>query len=123
MTTKPQTLLPRQPAKTIHRVGTTMPPASVASPPEESGPRLRRPHPRHGTSKGPKLHFPLAPYGEKPWAFPTLRPWETSPPEPAKESAGQTNGANGHQHEASDKHLTPGTFMPKLDMEVCACGA
>ena len=36
----------------------------------------------------------------------------------------QTNNTNGgHQHEASEKRLAPGTFTPRLDMELCACGA
>ena len=35
----------------------------------------------------------------------------------------QTNGANGHQHEASEKRLAPGAFPYRLDMEICACGA
>ncbi len=36
----------------------------------------------------------------------------------------QTNGVNGgHQHEASEKRVNRGTFTPRLDMELCACGA
>ena len=35
----------------------------------------------------------------------------------------QTNDTNGHQHEVSEKRLTPGTFPYRLDMELCACGA
>ena len=35
----------------------------------------------------------------------------------------QTNGANGHQHEVSEKGLAPGTFPCRLNMEICACGA
>ena len=35
----------------------------------------------------------------------------------------QTNGAGGHQHEASEKHIAPGAFPCQLDMELCACGA
>ena len=35
----------------------------------------------------------------------------------------QTNGANGHQHEASEKRPAPGTFTTRIDMEICACGA
>ena len=34
-----------------------------------------------------------------------------------------TNGVNGHQHEASEKRLAPGTFPCRLDMEVSTCGA
>ena len=35
----------------------------------------------------------------------------------------QTNGAGGHQHKASEKHIAPGAFPCQLDMELCACGA
>ena len=35
----------------------------------------------------------------------------------------QTNGANGHQHEISEKRPAPGTFPCRIDMEICACGA
>ena len=35
----------------------------------------------------------------------------------------QTNGANDHQHEVSEKRLVPGTFPCRIDMEICACGA
>ena len=35
----------------------------------------------------------------------------------------QTNGANGHQHEVSEKGPAPGTFPWRIDMEICACGA
>ena len=36
----------------------------------------------------------------------------------------QTNGTGGgHQHEASEKRVNPGTFPCRLDMEVCTCGA
>ena len=35
----------------------------------------------------------------------------------------QTNGADGHWREVSEKRLAPGTFTPRLDMEICACGA
>lgn len=53
-----------------------------------------------------------------------LGPGETSPPEPAKESAMHTNGANGgHQYEVSEKRLSPGAFPYRLDMELCICGA
>ena len=34
-----------------------------------------------------------------------------------------TNGANGHQHEASEKKPAPDIFTTRVDMEVCACGA
>ena len=35
----------------------------------------------------------------------------------------QTNGANGHQHEASEKRPAPDIFTTRVDMEICACGA
>ena len=35
----------------------------------------------------------------------------------------QTNGANGHQHEVSEKRLAPSAFPRRLDTELCACGA
>ena len=35
----------------------------------------------------------------------------------------QMNGVNGHRHEVSEKHLAPGAFPCRLDMELCACGA
>ena len=36
----------------------------------------------------------------------------------------QTNSANGqHQHEVSEKRLSPSTFPCRIDMEICACGA
>ena len=35
----------------------------------------------------------------------------------------QTNGANGHQHEVSEKRPTPDIFTTRIDMEICACGA
>ena len=36
----------------------------------------------------------------------------------------RANGTNGgHQHEVTEKRLTPGTFPCRLDMELCACGA
>ena len=35
----------------------------------------------------------------------------------------QTNGVNGHRHEASEKRVNPATFPCRLDMELCACGA
>ena len=35
----------------------------------------------------------------------------------------QTNGANGHQHEVSEKGLAPGAFPCRLNMEICACRA
>ena len=35
----------------------------------------------------------------------------------------QTNGANDHQHEVSEKRLAPGTFPCRIDMETCICGA
>ena len=35
----------------------------------------------------------------------------------------RTNGANEHQHEASEKKPAPGTFTTRVDMEICACGA
>ena len=35
----------------------------------------------------------------------------------------QTNSANGHQHEVSEKRPAPGTFTTRVDMEICACGA
>ena len=34
-----------------------------------------------------------------------------------------TNGANGHQHEVSEKRPGPDIFTTRVDMEVCACGA
>ena len=35
----------------------------------------------------------------------------------------QTNGANGHQHEVSERRPAPDIFTTRVDMEVCACGA
>ena len=35
----------------------------------------------------------------------------------------QTNGANRHQHEVSEKRPTPDIFTTRIDMEICACGA
>ena len=35
----------------------------------------------------------------------------------------QTNGANGHQHEASEKRPAPDIFTTRIDLELCACGA
>ena len=35
----------------------------------------------------------------------------------------QTNGANGHQHEVSEKRLAPGAFPHRLDIKLCICGA
>ena len=35
----------------------------------------------------------------------------------------QTNGANSHQHEVSEKRPTPDIFTTRLDIELCACGA
>ena len=35
----------------------------------------------------------------------------------------QTNGANGHQHEVSEKRPTPDIFTTRIDMEICICGA
>ena len=35
----------------------------------------------------------------------------------------QTNGANGHQHEVSEKKPAPDIFTTRVDMEICACGA
>ena len=35
----------------------------------------------------------------------------------------QTNGANGHQHEVSEKRPAPGIFTTRVEMEICACGA
>ena len=35
----------------------------------------------------------------------------------------QTNGANGHQHEVSEKRPAPDIFTNRVDMEICACGA
>ena len=36
----------------------------------------------------------------------------------------RTNGTDeGHQHEALEKHLAPGTFPCRLDLEIRACGA
>ena len=63
------------------------------------------------------------PCPENPRSFPALRPGETNLPERAKESALQTNGVNGHQHEVSEKRVNPGTFPCRLDIELCACGA
>ena len=35
----------------------------------------------------------------------------------------QTNSANGHQHEVSEKRATPDIFTTRIDMEICTCGA
>ena len=35
----------------------------------------------------------------------------------------QTNGANGHQHEVSEKKPAPDIFTTRIDMEICICGA
>ena len=35
----------------------------------------------------------------------------------------QTNGANDHQHEVSEKRPTPDIFTTRVDMEICICGA
>ena len=35
----------------------------------------------------------------------------------------QTNGANEHQHEVSEKKPAPGIFTTRLDIELCICGA
>ena len=35
----------------------------------------------------------------------------------------QTNGANEHQHEVSEKRPAPDIFTTRADMEICACGA
>ena len=35
----------------------------------------------------------------------------------------QTNGANEHQHEVSEKRPAPDIFTTRVDMEICACGA
>ena len=35
----------------------------------------------------------------------------------------QTNSANEHQHEVSEKRPPPGAFPCRLDMEICICGA
>ena len=35
----------------------------------------------------------------------------------------QTNDANGHQHEVSEKRLAPDIFTTRIDLELCACGA
>ena len=35
----------------------------------------------------------------------------------------QTNGANGHQHEVSEKRPAPDIFTTRVEMEICACGA
>ena len=35
----------------------------------------------------------------------------------------QTNSANEHQHEVSEKRPAPGIFTTRVDMEICACGA
>ena len=35
----------------------------------------------------------------------------------------QTNGANDHQHEVSEKKLAPDIFTTRVEMEICACGA
>ena len=35
----------------------------------------------------------------------------------------QTNGANGHQHEISEKRPAPDIFTTRVDMEICICGA
>ena len=35
----------------------------------------------------------------------------------------QTNGANGHQHEVSEKRPAPNIFTTRVEMEICACGA
>ena len=34
----------------------------------------------------------------------------------------QTNGANSHQHEVSEKRPAPDIFTTRVDMEICACG-
>ena len=35
----------------------------------------------------------------------------------------QTNSANEHQHEVSEKKPAPDIFTTRVDMEICACGA
>ena len=35
----------------------------------------------------------------------------------------QTNGANEHQHEASEKKPAPDIFTTRVEMEICICGA
>ena len=35
----------------------------------------------------------------------------------------QTNGANEHQHEVSEKRPAPDIFTTRVEMEICACGA
>ena len=35
----------------------------------------------------------------------------------------QTNGANEHQHEVSEKKPAPDIFTTRLDIELCICGA
>ena len=35
----------------------------------------------------------------------------------------QTNSANDHQHEVSERRPAPDIFTTWVDMEICACGA
>ena len=35
----------------------------------------------------------------------------------------QTNSANGHQHQVSEKRPAPDIFTTRVDIEICACGA
>ena len=98
---------------------TTQPRSKIEQPTTLNTPPL--PHRKLSLRRREERLRPPRPENTRP--VPALRPGEKSPPEREKESAMETNGVNGHQHEASEKRLAPGTFPCRLDMELCACGA